>query len=207
MKTLPFLPQHFLEISKHLNMGLPIILPTETSYGFSGNITSKTAIHAVELIKNRNNKKDKAFLILVDSFTTLKNFSDISELSKENINYIKKNSNFFEFNSKNKPTTFILKKNIKNHPFLQNYFSNFKHIGIRVPQYAPLIGFLKNHNTPLFSTSANFSKQLPIYKKEDIIKNFSNIPNLLFVDAGDLQKNPPSSIIQFNKDGELIRLR
>ena len=204
MRTLAFLPQHFAEISKHLNSGLPIILPTETSYGFSGNIFSHTAIHAVESIKNRNNDNKKAFLILTDSFQTLQNFADISQLSDNNKEYIKQHSNIF---SKNTPTTFILKKNIKKHFFLKNYFPNFTEIGIRVPKYPPLIGFLQSHKNPLFSTSANISNHAPLYKSEDIQKYFNAIPNLLFVDAGDLEKNPPSSIIRFDRNGEKIILR
>ncbi len=204
MRTLPFLPQHFLEISQHLNNGLPIILPTETSYGFSGNIFSPTAIHAVEHIKNRKNQKNKAFLILVDSFQTLKDFADISELSQKNKDYIKEYSDIF---SQHKPTTFILKKNIKKHPFLKQYYPNFLEIGIRIPKYPPLIGFLKSHKTPLFSTSANLPNHAPLYTSEDIHKYFGHIPNLLFVDAGDLKKNPPSSIIKFNENEELIILR
>ncbi len=204
MRTIPFLPQHFREISEHLNRGLPIIIPTETSYGFSGNIFSHTAIHAVELIKNRNKQKQKAFLMLVDSFQTLQEFTDISALSSENQKYIEENSQIL---SQHKPTTFILKKNIKIHPFLQNYFSDFSEIGIRIPQYAPLIGFLKSHKTPIFSTSANLAQHSPIYKSEDIQKYFKHIPNILFVDAGDLDKNPPSSIIKFNENGEKIVLR
>ena len=204
MQTLPFLPQNFVEISKHLNRGFPIILPTETSYGFSGNIFSHSAILAIQKIKNRENIKEKAFLVLVDSFHTLKKISDITKISPENKIYIKKYSDIY---TKHTATTFILKKNIEEYPLLNNYFKDFTHIGIRVPQYLPLIGFLHSHKTPLFSTSANFANSPPLYNSIDIQKYFNNIPNLLFVDAGDLQKNSPSSIIKFNENGERIKLR
>ncbi len=204
MRTLPFLPQNFQEISDHLNSGLPIILPTETSYGFSGNIFSKTAIQTILRIKNRENKKNKAFLVLVDSFATLQNFSEISHLSEQNKEYIKAHSDAF---STTPPTTFILPKNTQHHPALTEYFPQFTNIGIRIPQYPPLIGFLKSHTHPLFSTSANLPGHAPLHKSEEIKMYFKHIPQLLFVDAGDLEKNPPSSIIEFNENGEKIIIR
>jgi len=204
MQTLQFLPQNFVEISKHLNRGLPIILPTETSYGFSGNIFSHTAVSAIQKIKERENTKEKAFLVLVDSFESLEQISDITQISTKNREYIKKYSDIY---TKHDATTFILKKNTKKYPLLTNYFTDFTHIGIRVPQYLPLIGFLQSHKKPIFSTSANLAKHPPLYNSADIQKYFKNIPNLLFVDAGDLQKNSPSSIIKFNENGEIIKLR
>lgn len=183
MKTIPFLPEHFQAIKNHLDAGYPIIFPTDTCYGFSGSIFSSGAISIVEKIKGRS---EKPFLMLCHSFQDVQNYADAQYITKE-----------WQNKALTEPTTFLLKKHSS---FPNNYFPDFPEIGIRIPLYLPLLGFLQFYDAPIFSTSANFSGEDEIYTEEEIIKNFQNYPHLLFVTAGDLPKNKPSSIVRIEEN-------
>ncbi|MEF3244735.1 MAG: threonylcarbamoyl-AMP synthase [Caldisericaceae bacterium] len=45
-------------------------------------------------------------------------------------------------------------------------------IGVRIPNYPDLIEFLAYIEIPLLNTSANFSNELPLKTKEDVLKSF-----------------------------------
>lgn len=188
MKTLPFLPHHFAEIKEHLQKGYPVIFPTETCYGFSGDVFSQSAMHFVESIKKR---KNNPFLILVKNIEQMQKYARVT-----NTEIIKKYS-------EEKSTSFILPKTEKIPDF---FFPTFSEIGIRIPKYNPLIGFLSFYKSPIFSTSCNISGFAPLYNSKKIQKIFGDTPNLLFCDAGNIEMNPPSRIIKIsNETIEIIR--
>ncbi len=47
-------------------------------------------------------------------------------------------------------------------------------LGVRIPNYPDLIEFLAYIEIPLLNTSANFSNELPLKTKEDVLKNFGD---------------------------------
>lgn len=191
MKTIKFLPENFKSIIHHISRGLPVIIPTETCYGFSGDIFSFGAIQRVEEIKGR---QDKPFLILVSSLDAIEEYACIPQGKRELIHSL----------SAEKPTSFVLPKTST---FPLHYFPDFPEVGIRVCRYKPLLGFFKIFSSPLFSTSANKTGFPEIYTPEEIQKYFGNIPDILFVDAGILPKNKPSRIIRVPLEGEIEILR
>lgn len=177
MIKINFKKSNFSKILEILKANKSVILPTDTSYGFSG-LLNKQAVNHVEKIKNRENK---AFLVLVKDLETLQNYTNV-EITPE----------FLEYFNSNLPTTFILPKS-KNIP--NDYFPNFHSIGIRVPKNNQLLmEFLEYINQPIFSTSANFASKPSIYKKDEIIDSFNIFDNLCFCDSGDLEIVPNSRI-------------
>lgn len=184
MKIIPFLPEYFTEISDHLHSGFPVIFPTETCYGFSGNITSSLAVSRVEKIKKR---KNKAFLVLAHSFSHISPYADISSIPLE-----------WKEKSEKIPLSFLVKKKEK---CPVSYFSDFPEIAFRVPLYPPLLGFLQFHKIPIFSTSVNISGFSPLYTEEEICSEFGKNTQILFVSVGDLPRNPPSELVRFGIDG------
>ena len=72
---------------------------------------------------------------------------------------------------------------------------------MRIPKYKFLNDLLKKINRPLAQTSANISGQPPLTKINDIIKKFgrTDLPTFI-VDAGDLPKSKPSTIISLLED-------
>lgn len=183
MRTIAFLPEHFKEIAKHIENGNPIILPTESSYGFSGSIESLKSIKTTENIKGRD---QKPFLILVEDEKMLEHYGKTKEIKK-----------FQDFISPQVPTTFLLPKT-KNIP--EHYFPSFPEIGIRICTYKPLQGLIHYLKKPIFSTSANKSGFPAIYNARRIEETFSHIPNLLFVSIGNLKQLPASRIIRINNN-------
>lgn len=190
MKTLSFLPENFSAIIHHLERGLPTILPTETCYGFSGDIFSLRVINRVEEIKGR---QKKPFLLLVEN---IQHMSEYGVTADQNESIIQL--------SHERPTSFLLPKSPK---IPTHYFPQFPEIGIRICSYKPLQGFLHTYKKPIFSTSANLSGSPEIYDPQYIKKYFHHIPDLLFVNAGVLPKNTPSRIIRILEDNtfEVIR--
>jgi L-threonylcarbamoyladenylate synthase len=189
VKTINFHPENFKEIFHFLESGFSLILPTETSYGFSGSIESFSAKFTVESIKKRI---DKPFIILVNSFEEISKFGKVKDLD------LIKNL------TKETPTTFLLEKT-KEVP--KNYFPNFKNIAIRIPSFKPLLGFLNYYKKPIFSTSANFTGENPIYKHDEIIEKFSKFPELVFASSGDLPFNKPSRILEINNENKVNVIR
>lgn len=190
MQIIPFHPENFKKIQAHMQKGLPVILPTDTCYGFSGYITSEYAISLTERIKGRENKP---FLILVENLSTMQKFGNTHLLSES----------FLQESSV--PTTFLLQKTKK---VPSTYFPAFQEIGIRIPDsFPPLIGFLHFLAEPIFSTSANFTGRAPLYTEESVIMHFSQFPEILFATIGDLPEIAPSSIIRVLSDLEIEKIR
>ncbi len=191
MQIIPFHPENFSKIIAHVNAGLPTILPTDTCYGFSGSIFSEYAISLVERIKGRENKP---FLILVKDLVDMSKFGNIKNI--QSLEKIQKEGT---------PTTFLLPKTSA---IPKEYFPDFPEIGIRVPiHFPPLLGLLNAYTKPLFSTSANISGFPAIYFESEIIKNFSDFPEILFATAGNLPVVPASSILRLKENGEVEKIR
>lgn len=188
MRVIPFHPEHFSEIFRHMDAQLPVILPTDTCYGFSGSIFSEYAIGLVERIKGRT---EKPFLMLVENFEQMQRFSCAPFVSPlETVEH---------------PTTFLLPKSEAIPP---HYFSNTSEVGIRIPSsFPPLIGFLHAYKNPVFSTSANKTTKPPLYLETDVIKEFGDYPELLFATAGDLPFVPPSSVVRVTAEGLAEKIR
>lgn len=192
MKTIDFLPENFPEMKAHIERGNPIIFPTESSYGFSGSIFDPRAIRRTEKIKNRS---DKSFICLVPEFSEMKAYT-----SPENFKQIPEQ---LLRQAEEYPTTFLLNKS-ENFP--ERFFSDFEKVGIRKTLYKPLQGFLSYYGKPIFSTSANFSGQAPLYHEAQIREKFQKFRDILFVSVGDLDENPPSQIINVeNSECTIIR--
>ncbi len=186
MKKISFLPEHFKEIALHLKRGGIVIFPTESSYGFSGDLSFSRGIQRVEYIKQR---KNKSFLCLVSHFSEMEKWAETKYIPEKFLEEAKKN-----------PCTFVLpKKKIFQETF-PNFFPEFLKVGIRKTLYKPLEGFLQFYGDPIFSTSANISGEFPLYSEKKIQEKFSQYRDLLFVSAGNLLENSPSKIIDVEKD-------
>lgn len=197
MQILSFLPENFPLIKAHLKRGNVVIFATESSYGISGDIFIPRSIRRAEQIKKRNiqEKQDeknekKTFLCIVPEFSDMDKWADTSCITNE-----------MKDEAEKIPTTFLLPKK-KDFPA---FFSpGFKKVGIRKTLYKPLQGFLHFYGSPLFSTSANFSGNPPIYSEKVIEETFRKYKDILFVKSGNLPINPPSQIIDVEKGEKKI---
>jgi L-threonylcarbamoyladenylate synthase len=193
MQTISFLPENFPIIKAHLKRGNAVIIATESSYGFSGDILIPRVIRRVEQIKKRNmddSEERKTFLCLVPEFSEMDKWADISDLTQE-----------MKDEAEKTPTTFLLPKT---EDFPAFFSPEFQKIGIRKTLYRPLQGFLHFYGSPLFSTSANFSGDPAVYNEKIIEETFGKYKDILFVKSGNLEKNPPSQIIDVEKGEKKI---
>ena len=163
-----------------LKNGAVLVMPTDTVYGLVCDAKNEAAIEKIFLIKKR--PKTKPLLMFTDSLKSAKKIAEISKAQEEKI----------KGNWPGK-TTFILNAKMR----LSATLMTGETIGIRVPEYKFLADIVKKMKGPLAQTSANISGNPAATEIKEIIKQFEgrkNRPDLI-IDAGDLPKNKPSSII------------
>jgi len=177
-----------------LNNGGIVICPTDTVYGFLADASNKKAVGKIFKIKKR--PKSKPLAVFVKDLKMAKELAEI-DAKQEKILKAKWPGKY----------TFILqrKKTEDSPPLL--YGVDKKTIALRIPKYKFLNNLLKKINKPLAQTSVNISGQQPLTKISDILKIIgrSDLP-MIIIDAGDLKKVKPSTIIDLTAD-TLTRLR
>src|SRR3989339_887287 len=89
--------------------------------------------------------------------------------------------------------------------FVLNKKNKKSTIALRIPKYKFLNDLLKTINKPLAQTSVNISGQPALNNIKEIINQFGDKVDLI-IDAGNLPKRKPSSIIDLTKN-KIILLR
>ncbi|MBU1033448.1 threonylcarbamoyl-AMP synthase [Patescibacteria group bacterium] len=163
------------------NDGL-LIYPTETVYGIGANASSEKAID--KLLKYKGRRQGKPLSIAVSDQEMASKYVDINEQA------LKFYKNFLPG-----PFTVISKsKNVVD----SRVNSEFGTLGIRIPNYSLVADIIKNFGQAITSTSANASGKKRPYKIADILDNLSKQQKSLIdlvIDAGELPKNEPSTVI------------
>lgn len=174
------------EAVESLKSGGVIIYPTDTCYGFGADMTNIFALEKIYRIKGRENRKPLSMIV--------KNIGQIEKFA------------LVESHQKNLleqylpgPYTFIM---------LNIDYRTIKlpSLGIRIPDYQVTQAIANRFHRPYATTSANKSNQEPCYSVSEIIKQFSNnkyLPNLI-LDAGELPKNPPSTVVSLTGDKPIV---
>jgi len=177
MKILRINKQNFnqavKEVAKSIKNGRIIVCPTDTVYGLICDATNKKAVNKLFKIKKRPAKKP--IPIFIKDIKTAKNLAKI-DLDQE------------KFLKKVWPgaVTAVLKSK-----------KGKKTIGLRIPNYQLILDLLKNVNHPLTGTSANISGKPPSIKIKEVLKQFASQKHQpdLVLDAGDLSRSKPSTVI------------
>ena len=174
-------------IAELIRQGKVLVCPTDTVYGFITDATNKGAVERLFKIKKR--QKDKAFPIFVRDIETAKKLAQVDERTER---FLKK-----VWPGK---VTVILKlkgKSIKR----KIYGVGKKTIGLRIPDYALIKLLLAKVNKPLTGTSANISGKPSSNKIREVIAQLRGqriLPDLI-LDAGNLKKAQPSTVIDLTK--------
>jgi len=165
-----------------LNSGGLVVYPTETCYGIAADPTNQKAVE--KLIKYKKKRGGKPISIAVCNKKMAKKYVEINEIA-ENIydNYLPG------------PITVVSKSKGKVYKIVE---ADDKTLGIRIPKYDITLNLIKQFGKPITTTSANASYKKTPYKIKDILDNTSkkqqNLIDLI-LDAGKLQKNKPSTVI------------
>lgn len=176
-----------LEAVKIFQNGGLVIYPTETCYGAGVLATNSDAVK--KLLKYKKRPSGKAISIAV---ADKKMASEYVEINKTAESVYKK---FLPG-----PVTVVSKS--KN-TVAEGLESEFNTLGIRIPNYQFMLEVIENIGLPITATSANSSGKKTPYKIEDISGNLTeNQKELidLIIDAGELPKNPPSTIVDTTRE-------
>ena len=174
------------------NGGL-VIYPTETVYGIGADATSPTAIKKLTNYKDR--PIGKPYSIAVDSIEMAEKYVELNDTAKRL---------YKEFLPG--PLTVVSQGK---HTVATGVESETGTLGVRIPDYKLVIDIVHSFGKPITSTSANASYKKRPYSVSDILENISEKQKGLIdliIDAGELPKNDPSTVIDTTID-DLVTLR
>lgn len=174
------------------NGGL-VIYPTETLYGIGADATNQKAVNKLTEYKNR--PFGKPYSIAVTDEKMAEKYVELNKTARE---FYKK---FLPG-----PLTIISKGR---HMVARGVESEDGTLGIRIPDYKLVLDIVEKFGKPITSTSANASYKKRPYKISDILDNISKKQKTLIdliIDAGELPKNDPSTVIDTTLD-EAVTLR
>lgn len=168
-------PTQMAQVLEALESGLVVMHATETCYGLTVDIFQQSALERLYSLKGMD--VEKPVSIMVPNVKQAKVYGEMNELA------LKLAENFWPG-----PLTLIVPRKDSLPEFL-----NFEHdtIGLRCPDHLLTQSLLKTMGTPLATTSANVSGELPAYS----IKDVSFDPDLI-VDSGTIDENLPSTIVE-----------
>jgi len=188
MKILKVSRQNFkkvLEITINLiQKGKVIICPTDTVYGLLADATNKKAVKKLFKIKKRENKRPLPIFV-----KDLKAAKKLAEIDKATEKFLRK-----VWPGK---MTVVLKRK----KGAKVFGVDRKTIALRIPNYKLISVLLSKINKPLTGTSANISGKKATTKIKAVISQFKNkkvLPDLI-LDAGNLKKSLPSTVIDLTK--------
>ena len=165
-----------------LNNGLGVIYPTETCYGIAVDATNQKALN--NLLTYKTFRGSKPISVAVTDIDMAKRYVDVNEMAK----------NIYD-NYLPGPITVISKsKGILNPPVV----SKEGGIGIRIPDYSFILELIKQFNKPITATSANSSYKPHPYSIEQLERELPKKSQKLVglcIDAGELKKNVPSTVV------------
>jgi L-threonylcarbamoyladenylate synthase len=165
-----------------LSSGGILVYPTETTYGLGVDPTNPEAVKKLFTYKER--VEGKAISIAVANTQMAMRYAQLND-SAQNLY-----KNFLPG-----PITVI---SAGTHSLVEGIESEKGTIGIRIPDYPFMLDLLATFDKPITATSANAYYQKRPYSVEDILDTISQKQKDLIdlvVDAGQLPKNPPSTVV------------
>jgi len=176
-----------------LKSGGLVIYPTETVYGVGVDATNENAVNRLNLYKNR--PLGKPYSIAVLDKLMAKKYAVLNNVA------INLYDNFLPG-----PLTVVSKGK---HLLANGVESEYGTLGVRIPNYKIVLSMIKMLKKPITATSANASYKKRPYKISDILDNLSDKQKSLIdliIDAGELPKNEPSTVVDTTMD-DLVTLR
>jgi len=180
------------EIITGLNQDKLIIYPTETSYGVGVNALSKVAVS--KLLKYKNRPAGKAISVAVASK------DQAEELIETNVQATNILTNFLPG-----PITVIAKSRGIVDSRLESELGT---LGIRIPAFDFLLELLAKYALPITATSANYSGGATPYNIDKLLESLpAKSKDLIdiIIDAGELEHNPPSLVIDTTQTNKVYR--
>ena len=164
-----------------------IIYSTDTLYGFGVDASNTNAIKKLNQIKGRS----QAYSIIVSSFEMLKQYANIDSVIKSELKKIFPGA-----------YTAILEKT--NSSLSNLVTNNLSTVGIRIPDFDPILKIVDKIDKPIITTSVNYHGKSSLNHLDQIKKQFSNID--IFTNYTD-KESKGSTIIDFTaKPFNILRI-
>ena len=168
-----------------LKQGKLIVYPTETCYGLGADATNKQAVD--QFWRFKENRRRKPVLIAVATITMAKKYGHINNRARKIFTKYLPG-----------PVAIVVKGR---HKVDHRIESEKGTLGIRQPDYPLILKIIQQFGQPITSTSANPDNQEPPYSIEQFLRQNSQKDLIsLFIDAGTLQQNMPSTIVDTTKE-------
>ncbi len=193
MRIVPLKKVTNKEIIEVLERGGLIIYPSDTCYGVGCDPTNPKAVERLLAYKSR--REGKAISIAVDSLAMAEKYVYINETALQTYNRFLPG-----------PFTIVSKSAGNVAPGIA---AENDTIGIRIPDSLWFIELVTEFGRPITATSANQSYQKVPYTVNDVLDTISEKHAALIdlvIDGGELEHNPPSTVIDTTM-GELQVLR
>ncbi|MCX6722243.1 MAG: L-threonylcarbamoyladenylate synthase [Candidatus Staskawiczbacteria bacterium] len=191
MKIIKENKNNIKEIITALKNGAVLVCPTDTVYGLICDAGNEKAVEKIFSVKNRD--KSKPLLAFVESISGAKKIAEVNEKQEE----------FLKKNWPGKVTVVLKAKK-----GLSALVRKENTVGVRIPNYKFLNLILETFGKPLAQTSANISGDSAITEINEVLKQFEakeRQPDII-IDAGNLPKSEPSTIIDLtSKNKKIIR--
>ncbi len=163
------------------NGGL-IVYPTETCYGLGGDVTNPEALK--KIMEYKTLRGSKPVSIAVANKKMAEEYVDINDMA----------DNLYENYLPGPITVISMSKGSLVPPVVSIQGA----VGVRYPDYNFTLDLIKEFGKPITATSANVSYKSPPYNIDQLIKDLpkKSLDLIdLFLDAGQLPKNQPSTVL------------
>jgi len=185
MRIIPLNDTAIQEANRTLKSGGVVIFPSDTVYGLLCDAANTQAVLKLQQIKNR--PKGKPISVFVSSFNMMKQVVGVISDQEKVLQSLLPG-----------PYTIVLPATKALCHLLESEKGT---LGIRMPVYKPIIDLVNTFHHPLTATSANTAGRPPFYSITSFLKTLSNKNRGLIdlvVDAGELPKNKPSTVLDFS---------
>ena len=171
-----------LKAIETLKNGGLIIYPTETCYGLGGDATNPKAL--AKLLAYKKYRGSKPISIAVSDKQMANEYVELNEMA----------NNLYDNYLPGPLTVISMSKGALQSPVVSSHGA----VGVRIPAYTFTQELISKYGKPITATSANVSYRSTPYSIEKLVKDLpkKSLELIdLFLDAGELPKNPPSTVL------------
>ena len=153
------------------------VYPTDTLYGLGGDATKKIVVEKIYALKTRD--KDKPLSIILPSIAAIKKYCLVNSAQEKILKKYLPG-----------PYTFILR--LRKNMVLPA--TNNGKIGVRIPDYQPIVRLCKMIDVPIITTSANISGNGDARRISEVDKKILNAVDFI-INAGETKYAEGSTVV------------
>lgn len=195
------------EVLAVLKSGGLVVFPSDTVYGLLADAINPKAV--TRLLEFKERKPGQAISVFVADKKMSNEYVEINQNANNVINNLLPGPFTIVCKSKQSYKASKLQRSKERQEIDKRLLAENGTLGIRIPDYPLIIQLLTAYGLPLTATSANLSGRPPHYSISSLLKSLSKKKKSalnLIVDAGNLPKNKPSTVID-TTTGQLKTLR